>query len=47
MPFNIWDGERAKIPNLSYHLFDESGHYPMLEEQELFDRLLLDWIGGR
>lgn len=47
VPFNIWDGERAKIPNLSYHLFDESGHYPMLEEQELFDRLLLDWIGGR
>jgi proline iminopeptidase len=45
LAFNIWDGERNKIPDLSYNLFDESGHYPMLEEQELFDRLLLEWIG--
>lgn len=46
VPFTIWDSERGKIPNLSYHLFDQSGHYPMLEEQELFDRLLLDWIAA-
>lgn len=44
VPFDIWDTERVKIPNLSYHLFDQSGHYPMLEEQKLFDRLLLEWI---
>lgn len=46
VPFTMWDGEREKIPNLSYHLFDRSGHYPMLEEQELFDLLLLEWIAG-
>lgn len=45
LAFNIWDTEREKIPYLSYNLFEESGHYPMLEEQELFDRLLLEWIG--
>ncbi len=46
VPFNVWDSEREKISNLSYNLFDQSGHYPMLEEQELFDRLLLEWIGS-
>ena len=44
VPFHLWDSEREKIPNLSYHLFDRSGHYPMLEEQELFDQLLLEWL---
>jgi len=44
VPFTLWDSERSKIPNLSYHLFDRSAHYPMLEEQELFDRTLTEWI---
>ena len=46
VPFTIWDSEREKISDLTLNLFDESGHYPMLEEQELFDRLLLEWIGN-
>jgi proline iminopeptidase len=44
VPFTLWDTERGKIPNLSYNLFQQSGHYPMLEEQELFDDKLLAWI---
>jgi proline iminopeptidase len=44
VPFHFWDTEKDKVPTLSYHLFDQSGHYPMLEERELFDRLLLEWI---
>lgn len=44
VPFTLWDTERDKIPNLSYNLFQQSGHYPMLEEQELFDEKLLAWI---
>ncbi len=44
VPYTLWESERAKIPNLTYHLFDRSGHYPMLEEADRFDRLLLDWI---
>ena len=41
-----WDDEKSKLPNLSYHLFEKSGHYPMLEEQVLFDSLLIEWIKG-
>lgn len=44
MPFTLWDSELGKIPNLSYNLFQQSGHYPMLEEQKLFDEKLLAWI---
>jgi hypothetical protein len=29
---------------LSYNLFEKSGHYPMFEEQALFDQKLLEWI---
>jgi len=32
------------LPNLSYNLFEKSGHYPMLEEQELFDEKLIKLI---
>ncbi len=45
VPYYLWDDDKAKIPNLSYHLFERSGHFPMFEEQELFDRKLVEWIG--
>jgi len=47
VPFAVWDAERMKIPDLSYHLFDRSGHYSMLEEHESFDAALLAWMDGQ
>jgi len=44
VPFVCWDGIREKIRNLSYNLFEKSGHYAPLEERELFDRKLVGWI---
>jgi proline iminopeptidase len=45
VPHHVWDDtERAKISDLTLHLFDRSGHYPMLEEHELFDDALLEWM---
>ena len=41
VPPIMWDNIKEKIPNLSFYEFTKSGHYPMLEEQELFDDLLL------
>lgn len=46
VPYYLWDDEREKLPNLSYNLFEKSGHYPMLEEQELFDKKLIEWISS-
>jgi len=43
-PYVIWEGENDKIPNLYYKLFEKSGHWPMLEEQEVFDVELIGWL---
>lgn len=45
-PYCLWDPMKDKFSDLSYNLFEKSGHFPMLEEQELFDQKLTDWIKG-
>ena len=44
VPYISWDEFKGKLPSLSYNLFEKSGHYAPLEEQELFDKRLLEWI---
>jgi proline iminopeptidase len=41
-PPYMWEEYKGK-PNFSYNLFEKSGHYPMMEEQELFDQKLIEW----
>ena len=43
-PYFIWDERKDVLPNLSCNLFEKSGHFPMVEEQELFDKKLIEWI---
>ena len=43
-PYFTWDDRKDVLPNLSYNLFEKSGHFPMIEEQELFDKKLIEWI---
>jgi proline iminopeptidase len=43
-PPTLWEERIQKLPNSSYNFFEQSGHYPHIEEQDLFDRLLIDWI---
>lgn len=43
-PHYLWDGCREKWPSLTFFFFEKSGHWPMLEEQELFDKKLVEWI---
>jgi proline iminopeptidase len=47
VPHILWEEDRHRLPELSYHLFDESAHYPMLEEQALFDETLVEFIERR
>lgn len=44
VPYNSWDDVKDKFKSFSYNVFEKSGHYPMLEEPELFDKKLIDWI---
>jgi len=46
-PYYLWDDIKDKLPNLSYNLFEKSGHWPMLDEQELFDKKLIEWISNQ
>jgi proline iminopeptidase len=46
VPYIMWEGEKDRFPNLFYHLFERSGHFPMLEEHELFDQALIEFLGG-
>jgi len=43
-PYYLWDDYKDRIPDLSYHLFERSGHLPMIEEQALFDEKLIAWL---
>jgi proline iminopeptidase len=43
-PYFLWDDRKDVLPNLSYNLFEKSGHFPMVEERERFDKKLIEWI---
>lgn len=44
VPYVMWDEVRTASPNLTTVMFEKSGHYPMMEEPERFDRELLAWL---
>lgn len=46
VPYHTWDGRKDFFPNLSYNLFEKSGHYPMFEEPALFEKKLIKWMKG-
>lgn len=43
-PPTLWDEEKQAIPFLEYHVFEESGHSPQLEQQVLFDEKVIGWL---
>lgn len=47
VPYFSWAERGATLPNLSVHVFQRSGHWPILEEQALFDAKLIEWIHAR
>ncbi len=44
VPYVHWDSLKTRLNNLSYNLFEKSGHYAMIEEEELYDKTLIDWL---
>ena len=44
IPYTIWTEKRKnRFINLSFNLFDRSSHFPHMEQQELFDKKLIEW----
>jgi proline iminopeptidase len=44
VPYIVWNDQKEKIPNLTVHLFEKSGHYSFYEEEELFRTKVLAWM---
>nr|BFD67551.1 alpha/beta hydrolase [Bdellovibrio sp. HAGR004] len=45
-PFWTWNELRNTSPNFTVKVFEKSGHYPQLEESQVFDLLLRDWLSS-
>lgn len=43
-PAEVWQSLIPKFLNLNLEIFEYSGHSPQLEEPELFDQKLLNWL---
>jgi proline iminopeptidase len=44
VPPILWDEVLPKLQHVTYHLMERSGHTPQLEEPQLFDQVLLEWL---
>lgn len=44
VPPTLWEDVAPAGGQVSYHLFDRSGHTPQLEEPDVFDATLLEWL---
>jgi len=44
VPYTLWDDYADVFTDLTLHVFEKSGHTPQLEEQDLFDKLLIEWL---
>ena len=47
VPYKLWDEYLEVFSDLTLEVFEKSGHTPQLEEQELFDKLLLEWVSNQ
>jgi proline iminopeptidase len=45
-PYTLWEERKQELPRHTYALYEKSGHFPSLEESELFDQTLLAWVRG-
>jgi proline iminopeptidase len=44
VPYVLWDGIPAQLPNATLEIFERSGHQPFFEEPERFVEALTDWM---
>jgi proline iminopeptidase len=44
VPPTVWTGMADRIPALTYHAFERSGHFPQLEERTTFADAVAAWL---
>ena len=45
VPYTLWEGIPARLPDATFELFERSGHQPFFEEPERFAQTLTNWMG--
>jgi proline iminopeptidase len=43
-PYYLWDEVKKIIPDITFILFENAGHNPMIEIPEEFDKKVIEWI---
>ena len=44
VPWQLWQGIAAQLPDATLQLFERSGHQPFFEEPSRFAAALSDWM---
>lgn len=44
VPYTLWEGIPARLPNATFELFERSGHQPFFEEPDRFAETLAIWF---
>jgi proline iminopeptidase len=44
VPYALWEGIPATLPDATLQIFERSGHQPFFEEPERFAEAMGDWI---
>jgi proline iminopeptidase len=47
VPYGLWEGVARKLPAATFHLFQQSGHQPFVEEPAEFAAVVTAWMRGR
>ena len=47
IPYTLWDSTYENVKDFTLIHFEKSGHTPQLEESELFDEKLLEWLDSK
>lgn len=43
-PPTVWHGMKDKLSKHEYRVFERSGHHPQMEEQQLLDETVVEWL---
>lgn len=47
VPYRLWDGIPAKLPDATFELFERSGHQPFFEEPDRFAETVASWFAAK
>lgn len=47
IPYTLWKSNYSSVHDFKLILFEKSGHTPQLEESQLFDKQLIEWLNQK